>query len=357
MRFIRGDRSRRDRPPGDRPLDDRAGGEPPGGEHPTATAPRNGQAGDSRGAEDPVPAAEEALPQLSDPPRVAVLTTVRDEAEMLPRWVDYYGRQVGLDNLLVLDDNSVDGSTKDLPCTVYRLPEAPWRMEWAPGRLRIVNGLAQALLACYDFVVFTDADEFLVPDPAKYDGLRDYLAGRLDRTVIAPLALNVLHNPAAEPDELDQTRPVLAQRRHVKFAPVMCKPLLKRLPAPWRPAFHGINAPYEIDRDLLMLHLKYYDVTTLRKVAEHRRMLYETENRGSDQSAWTMGAEQLVTELRSWVRPVDDAPVPEFDAAEPDLRRIVQLRQGGFYRSDGTQLRAMKTNPLRRLPDRWTHAF
>jgi hypothetical protein len=358
MRLIRGDRSLRDGPLGDRPLHDRADEDPSVDEHRADADPRDEHGSDSRTAEERDPAADQdSLPQLGDPPRVAVLTTVRDEAEMLPRWVDYYGRQVGLENLLVLDDNSVDGSTKDLPCTVYRLPAAPWRMEWAPGRLRIVNGLAQALLACYDFVVFTDADEFLVPDPNKYHGLRDYLAARLDRTVIAPLALNVLHNPVAEPEELDHGRRVLAQRRHVKFAPVMCKPLLKRVPAAWRPAFHGINAPYEIDRDLLLLHLKYYDVTTLRKVAEHRRMLHETENRGSDQSAWTMGGEQLVSELRSWVRPLEDGPVPEFDATEPDLRRIVQHKQGGFYRSDGTQLRAMKANPLRRLPDRWTHAF
>jgi hypothetical protein len=355
MRFIRRDRSPGDRPLGDELPDDRAGEEPTS----AGRTDRGRDSRNSRGAEGPRETAEDPpLPQLSDPPSVAVLTTVRDEADMLPRWLDYYTRQVGSENLLVLDDNSVDGSTKDLPCTVYRLPPSPWRLEWAAGRLRIINGIAQGLLSCYDFVVFTDADEFLVPDPDKYDDLRAYLADRVDRNVIAPLALNVLHNPAAEPGELDPHRPVLTQRRHVKFVPVMCKPLLKRVPAPWRPAFHGINAPYEIDRDLLMLHLKYYDVTALRKVAEHRRMLHETENRGSNNSAWTMGAEELVSELLSWVRTHrGDEPVPEFDPDEPDLRRIVHHKEGGFYRSDGTQLRAMHLNPLRRLPERFSHAF
>ena len=129
------------------------------------------------------------------------------------------------------------------------------------------------------------------------------------------------------------------------------------MPAPWRPAFHGINAPYEIDRDLLMLHLKYVDVTTLQKVAEHRRMLHDKEKRGSNNSAWAMGGDELVSELRSWVRTYDDRPVPEFDPNEPDLRRIVQHKAGGFYRSDGTQIRAMQVNPLRRLPERFCHAF
>lgn len=61
------------------------------------------------------------------PPRVVVITMVRDEAAMLSRWVDYYGREVGLGNLVVLDDNSVDGSTTGLACPVYRLPPPPWK--------------------------------------------------------------------------------------------------------------------------------------------------------------------------------------------------------------------------------------
>jgi hypothetical protein len=320
----------------------------------------------ARGAEEATPppgargrgAEEGTPPQLSDPPRVAVMTEVRDESDMLPRWVAYYARQVGTENLLVLDDNSVDGSTTDLPCTVYRLPGAPWRSAWDVGRLRIANGIANGLLACYDYVVFTDVDEFLVPDPARYDGLRGYLATRTDRDVIAPLALNVLHHTGREPDDLAPDRPVLAQRRHVKFAPVMCKPLVKRVAAPWRPAFHGIHAPYEVDRDLIMLHLKYYDVARLRKVAAHRRRLHDTEKRGADNSAWAMGPEELVAELHSWVRAArDDGPVPEFDPAEPDLRRIVHEREGGFYRSEGTQRRAMRFNPLRRLPERFSDVF
>lgn len=295
-------------------------------------------------------------PPLADPPRVAVMTTTRDEADMLPRWVEYYGRQVGVENLLVLDDNTTDGSTKDLPCSVYRLPPAPWRWDWAAGRIRLVNGIAQGVLACYDAVVFTDVDEFLVPDPGRYDGLRDYLAARADRAVIAPLALNVLHNPDVEPD-LDPARPVLTQRRFVKFTSVMCKPLVKRIPAAWRPAFHGINAAYEIDRDLLMLHLKYYDVAALRKVAEHRRMLHEHEARGASSSAWSMGGDELASELLSWVQTPPGEDVREFDPAEPDLDRVVQRKAAGFYRSEGTQLKAMKKNPLRRLPERFSHAF
>ena len=41
---------------------------------------------------------------------------------MLPRWIAHYAAQVGMESLVVIDDNSTDGSTDDLPCTVVRIP-------------------------------------------------------------------------------------------------------------------------------------------------------------------------------------------------------------------------------------------
>jgi hypothetical protein len=287
-------------------------------------------------------------------PRVVVLTMVRDEADMLPHWLDYYGRQVGEDNLVVLDDNSVDGSTDDLPCTVFRLPQAPWKASWAQTRTGLVNGISRGLLACYDVVVFSDVDEFLVPDPARYESLVHYLSSVPDREAIAPLALNVLHNPRLEP-VLDPAQPLLKQRRFVKFAPGMCKPLIKRIPADWGRAFHAIGTPFEIDRDLVMLHLKYYDVSSLKRVSEHRHARHQ-EGRGHPESAWALESDELISRLLSWVQTPEGHDVPEFDPSEADLDEIVHRKSNSHFRSHGPQLTAMENNPLRRLPERFSTA-
>jgi Glycosyl transferase family 2 len=284
--------------------------------------------------------------------RVVVMTMARDEAEMLPRWLDYYAGQVGADNLVVLDDNTSDGSTDDLPCTRHRLPPAPWKRGWEEARIRVVNGLTRGLLGCYDVAVFTDVDEFLVPDPARFSGLLDYLRARADAKVMAPVAVNVLHDPDTEPD-LDPARPLLEQRRLVKFAPGMCKPLLKRVGAPWSPAFHGIRASYSIDRDLLMLHMKYADQAILGRLADQRHRLHTIEQRGSSRSAWTLGGGELSERLVSWVRGHDGHAVPEFDTGEPELDGVIRQRKGGYFRSRGPQLVAMEENPLRQLPERF----
>lgn len=292
---------------------------------------------------------------LPSSPRVVVLTMARNEPDMLPRWVKYYGGQVGLDNVIVLDDNSDDGSTDDLPCQRLRVPPEPWKSVWSRTRLRLVNGMSQGLLACYDVVVFTDVDEFLVPDPRRYDGLVHYLAAQPRRKVIAPLAVNVLHKPDVEP-ALDPGQPLMAQRRFVKFAPGMCKPQLKRISAEWMSAFHGISAPFEIDRDLLMLHLKYCDISRLTGVSQYRHAWHQ-EGRGHPTSAWALSSDELASRLLSWVHTESGDGVDEFDPAELELTHVVRDKGEGVHRSQGRQLVAMENRPLRQLPQRFRTAF
>ena len=163
----------------------------------------------------------------SELPQIAVVTVVRDEAVMLPRWVAHYSAQLGgPDRLVVIDDNSADGSTDGLPCTVLRMPPR-LKGSFEPTRMGMVNGIASGLLAAYDAVIFADADEFLVADPSKYADLRELVADRPEHDVIGAMGLNVVHHLGEEPP-LDPARPVLEQRRLAKFLPLMCKPAFPR---------------------------------------------------------------------------------------------------------------------------------
>ena len=106
--------------------------------------------------------------------RVAAVTMVRNEGAMLRAWIDHYGRQVGLDHLLVIDDNSDDGSTDGLDCEVRRIE--PIEGHFENSRMQIVSDAARKLLRKHDAVIFADADEFILADPDRYDGLTDIVA-------------------------------------------------------------------------------------------------------------------------------------------------------------------------------------
>jgi hypothetical protein len=276
-----------------------------------------------------------------------VMTMVRDEAEMLPRWVRHYAGQVGQENLVVLDDGSTDGSTDGLGCTVHRLPSLPGS-GYERARMELLSGLAVGFLAVYDYVAFVDADEFLIADPLAYPDLPSFLATRRGRDVLAPMTLNVVHVPSLE-GSLRADEPVLGQRRFAKFTPIMCKPSIKRTPAAWRWASHGVEAPFEVDRELYMLHLKFADREALRRVAAHRRALVDADGR-ANKSNWARGADDMVAALDSSVRDVDPDAVAEFDPAQVDLRSVVE-RRDGWYRSTGRgQVAALRQEPLCRVP-------
>jgi hypothetical protein len=217
--------------------------------------------------------------------------------------------------------------------------------------MALANRFANAMLMVYDAVVFTDVDEFLVPDPAKYDGLHDYVGRNSHRDIVAPLAVNVLHAPQTE-SPIVADRPVLEQRRFVKVAPNMCKPLVKRVASPWMEGFHGTKDRFEIDHELLMVHLKYYDAATLREVADRRQKAHEVEGRGAASSAWSIDGDELVSRLESWVSTAGE----DVQLLEPDQVKVENFvgKVPNGYRARGQQLVAMEKRPLLRLPERFS---
>ena len=287
---------------------------------------------------------------MTRPVRLAALTMVRDESVMLPRWVAHYGRECGVDNLFVIDDHSTDGSTDDLPCSVIRIPS--WGdKHFESTRMRLVSNIAAGLLEAYDAVLFADADEFLVADPERHDGLVDLLAHRPDRPVLAAQGLNVLHAPGEA--TLDPDRPVLDQRAWAKFVPLMCKPAIKRIPAPWVAGSHGLTEPFEIDADLYMFHLKFVEREHLRTTGDHRKALVDAEGRAAE-TAWQFGGDDLVALLDEVTHDVDPDGVATYRPRPRQLARIVRQGEGGNYRAHGRrQFNAMRSQPAVAIPERF----
>lgn len=266
---------------------------------------------------------------------------------MLARWVDHYGRQVGHENLIVFDDGSTDGSTDDLSCTVQHLPGFR-KGSFEPGRMGLASGVAHGLLGIYDVVIFTDVDEFLVPDPARYADLSDYLTRRPER-VIAPFALNVVHHTGIE-GPLISGKPILGQRAYAQFAPLMCKPSVKRVPADWMFASHGIKAPYVPDPGLFMLHMKFADVDLLRRQADRRNQLAKSVGRGKG-SSWGRSGEDLAGLLTTATASVG-VDVEEFDPTSVLPARLVR-EEAGVHRAVGAgHIDNLRNQPLLRIPER-----
>ncbi len=272
---------------------------------------------------------------------------------MLRKWVDHYAGQVGIENLLVLDDNSDDGSTAGLDCEVVAIEPIVGHFEQA--RMRLVSAQAERLLTGRHAVVFADADEFVVADPTKYANLSELVAQRRGIAASGVVALNVVHHLATEAP-LDLTRPLLEQRRLAKFVPLLCKPSMKQVRNPWAAASHGIaGATYAVDPDLFMFHFKFADRDLLQATADHRRSMVEMDGRAAETS-WQFNGDEMVDLLdrMNQSAPADLAHVAEFEPSPARLAKVVQSFENGVTRATGQrQVVAMEKRPFWRVPERF----
>jgi hypothetical protein len=99
--------------------------------------------------------------------RLAVTLMVRDEADVLPAWLDHHVAQ-GFDVFVVTDNGSVDGTT-DLLTAFAERDDVTVDLRHDPVHQKqqgtVVTGMARDAATVHhaDWVVNADADEFIVP--------------------------------------------------------------------------------------------------------------------------------------------------------------------------------------------------
>ena len=190
--------------------------------------------------------------------RIAVITFTYNEAVNLPIWIRHYGANFGERNLFVADRGSNDGSIAAIgACNLLHIPRDEFD---AYQKTDFMSNFHRSLLNFYDAVIITDCDELLVPDPAKFASLRDYVEN-CSFDYVNAIGLEILHIINAELP-IDVAKPLLSQRRFANFYSVGCKNLISRVPTTWLPGFHSCNHPPRIDPDLFMIHTKLMDFST-----------------------------------------------------------------------------------------------
>jgi hypothetical protein len=215
------------------------------------------------------------------PERRAVFTIVQNEPKFLPMWLGYYSRFFDRSDIHILDHGSTDGSTEHLDgsCKVVKVHrDRSFDHAWLKGT---VEDFQAFLLRSYDVVLFAEADEFVVPDPARYPDLGAYIDD-LEGPAACCTGYNVVHYPDEPPLRFDE--PVLRQRRYWHPARRWySKRLLSRIPLSWHFGFHDeLNAPYiEPDPALYLVHLHRvdYDYCLARHRAATERKWHEEDRR------------------------------------------------------------------------------
>lgn len=204
---------------------------------------------------------------MSQTKRIAAVTMVRDDDFYLRKWVEYYGRELGKENLYVLfdgTDQTVPDFCKGVNVTL-REHEALGRAGGDKRRIAILSDLQNELLGRYDIVVGTDADEYIAVDPARGLSLREYLSQARFSACLSPLGIDV-GQMAGKEDDIDPSRPFLSQRRYGVLCTRYTKASIVARPVRWGSGFHRVKGRnLHIAKDLYLFHCGYFDLGLIRE--------------------------------------------------------------------------------------------
>lgn len=204
--------------------------------------------------------------------RIAAITMARDDEFFLSRWIAYYGKNLGTENLYILldgiDQNAPENSGK---AHIIKLPHIPMsRSAGDKYRIKKISAMAHELLKKYDIVIGCDSDEFLIVDPKTKQSLNQYLSNKKINTTLSGLGLDIgqhLYNEAI----LDKNAPFLEQREYALLSTRYTKPVVINKPVFWGSGFHSIkHHNFHIDKNLYLLHFGAIDMDMLEQKAKKR---------------------------------------------------------------------------------------
>ncbi len=268
--------------------------------------------------------------------RIAVLTMVRNDDFFLRKWVEYYGRELGKENLYIYYDGE-DQTIADFcqGTNAFLHPKIGTQVVAAEkARLKFLSERAAELFAKgYDLVIGVDADEYIVVDPKHGIGLKEYLSQQNIDVSLSPLGLDIGQKLGEEGD-LSHDSTFLSQRHYAQIGTRYTKPSIIAEPCRWGSGFHRIKGHnFHIATDLYLMHFGYSDSKILEsrladadRVAQgwekhiykrSRTIRYVTEKKARDFERWM----RLARFIQTWLRP----PYALNKPAMLELKIVVKL--------------------------------
>lgn len=194
--------------------------------------------------------------------KICALTMVRNDDFYLRKWVEYYGAQIGRENLRVY----LDGKDQVVPdwcqgVSVTAVDKIPGQVvEAEKGRLDFLSSRAAELLQEYDLVIGVDADEILIVDPKLGMTLPEYLSKADIDVSLSGLGVDVGQHTGEEGD-ITSDDTFLNQRHYARLSTRYTKPCVIAKPVKWGRGFHRIKGHnFHIGKDLYLFHFGYFDL-------------------------------------------------------------------------------------------------
>lgn len=201
---------------------------------------------------------------------------VRNDRFFIPKWMEYYGAQLGLENLyLILDGHDQAFPEGHETINAIRIPRQKLnRASGDKNRIKVISNFVKALFPRYDLIIAHDIDEILVVDPDQHLTLADYLQRRIRSASLSALGLDVgQHLDLEQP--IDPARPFLEQRSFAHVSARYTKAVVATRPLTWGSGFHRVRfRNFHIDPNLFLFHFGMVDYAISKGRMEDESLLH-----------------------------------------------------------------------------------
>lgn len=253
------------------------------------------------------------------PKKIAAITMVRDDDFFLRKWVEYYGRELGKENLYILFDGE-DQKPADFCAGTNTFIHKRLSNQIVEGermRLGLLSDKAAELLKSgYDLVIGVDCDEFVVVDPKVGKSLPEFLSEQKIDATISPLGVDVGQHLEKE-SEINPYRNFLQQRKYGYLCTRYTKGSIIAKPVRWGRGFHRVKGHnFHICPGLYLFHFGCLDMKRMRerfmnpdriggKSTRHfnkrtKTISIVTNNPARDFDKWV----SIARKIQTWIRPV-----------------------------------------------------
>jgi hypothetical protein len=215
--------------------------------------------------------------------RNIAFTAVQNDLVILNLWLSYYGRY--FDDMFVICFNTkeecfdeLDRMKKTHNFDYEILSEYKGdKIDGTPAVfIRYVRDKQFQLIKNYDWVLFANCDEYLIPYKNRYKDLKD-LMSRSKEKYVPCVAYDVIQTKKEKP--IDYSKPYLKQRRYWIKNPHYNKIILSRVALDWVNGLHKLSDMTDDDSKaikntgLYMVHLKHADLSSTRDFGPYKSKL------------------------------------------------------------------------------------
>ena len=208
--------------------------------------------------------------------KIGVVSMVRNDRFFIQKWIEYYGTQLGYENLFLI----MDGHDQAFPegngtINVIRIPRVKLNRDRGDrNRIDVISYFVKALFQRYDLIIAHDIDEILVADPSQNLSLADYLQRHVRFASLSALGLDVgQHLDLEQP--IDPARPFLEQRSFAHVSARYTKAIVATRPLTWGSGFHRVRfRNFHIDPNLFLFHFGMVDYGISKGKMEDESLLH-----------------------------------------------------------------------------------